>query len=312
MKKLLLSAMIIAAAITSCSKKTADIDNNDGKVEIKLNSGIVVSKAALDNTSSLTGVVFHRVDRVGSGGPPNCYGTPGLTANRATNGDITFDVPQYYHATLPTFIVSYYPAGTVNQEDVDIAIDGKTDILCRPMTTISGTAAAPAPTTIEYQHTLAMVEVNCKAENGKDTEVQSRWGKVVGLKLKNTHPTMKVCLGTGFDFNHTGTPTTIALWNANFEAFAPITLTDANSAVQSRGMFAPNAGVLDLVITTQRDGGNPVDKELKITLPGAAEFKAGFKHLLTLTFKASLLEEIEVTSTIKDWEVGTGASGDVD
>lgn len=316
MKKLLLSVMIVAAAITSCSKKTTGtVGENDGRVEIKLNSGVAVSKAELDNTSAITGLAFRRVDQVGNPPVVGLGSAPVLKANRAADGSIAFDVPQYYNADglIGSWFLSYYPEGTVAGTDVTWDIDGKTDILVSSIFT-AGNKTAPVLTPLNYDHTLFMVEILCKAEAGKDTEVQSRWGKVVGVKLKDT-PKQRILdvketgeLATMPTYKASAQVATLPLFDKDFGAFQPITISENNIGVQARGMFAPQGNKIQLIVTTQRDGAGEIDTELPVFTVGGGGgdgISAGRKHLLTLTFKPGPGEpEIVLTSTISDWVQG--------
>lgn len=317
MKKLIFSAMITAAVMIGCTKNTV-VDQEKDPVEIKLTSGVVVSKTALDNNSTVSGLVFHRTDYTAL--PADCSGTSISTGTRATDGKIVFDAPEYYHPTLPTAIVSYYPEGRIipnpavpGKELVAININGRTDVLYCPITGLTGTAENPQPTSIVYSHVLALIEIVCKAEAGKDAEVQGRWGQVLEIQVRKTMPEVAVDLGPSATVTYVGTPTNKQMWDASFKGFKPITLVSNNSTVEARGMFAPPVGgLLELVVTTMREGAAPTDKNLKITLPGNAEFKAGFTHKIELTFMGTPDEpEIIVTSTIAPWKAGANGSGNV-
>lgn len=289
-----------------CSKSNRNTENMDNLVEIKLTSGVTASKVAFDPSSPVSGLVFRRHDidpaQIGS---LTYAGAPLLPANRAANGDITFGGSQYYNENenLSTYFVSYYPQGTnsMPMDAVTWDIDGKTDIIWAHSIN-SGNNQTPIQATVEYKHQLAMIEIICKAD---ELSAQDRWGKIVGIKMKNTQPQIYLDLKRDATPVTQGTPTDITLWDKDFNAYQPLTLAVGNDQVQARGMFAPSGSKIEMIVSTQRTTGLPVDRNVEFNIPSGERFKAGFKYCLTFTFMGAPAEpEIVITSTITPWVAG--------
>lgn len=335
MKKLLLSAMIIAAAMTSCSKKTTDtVDENDGRVEIKfssnLNSGDIQpgSKAALEPNSTVTGLVFRRGDiTAGDAAGPVGADAPIILGDRDANGDITFANKQYYlPGTMNPWFCSYYPQGSMANNVVTWEIDGKTDILIAPSVWGSGVEATPVDMTMNYEHQMAWIEVFIQAEAGKQAGVEARWGKVVGFNLRNT-ATSLIADYTGFLDNNnmvdgderptltTGVVADLPLWgSSDWSAINPSYIPQTVSRDPTgQGLFAPTTNqTIELSVMTQGEGLAEPIVTTNLVVAMDTPFSAGFKHKVVLTFMDTpTTPEIKVKTTIEAWKTGGTGNGNL-
>lgn len=187
MKKILLSAIIIAAAI-GCSKKNTET-TIDQSGQIRLSSGIQASRAAYSGDVAVAGLQILRANAAGVA-PTSFDDAALIVADRtADDADITFATAQYYDGANNAYFVGYFPAAVVASNVATWTVDAKTDIMTSQVVD-AGTDALPLNPALAFKHALAQIEVICKAEAGNHEAVKTRWGKIEYIKLKDATPTV--------------------------------------------------------------------------------------------------------------------------
>lgn len=309
MKKILLSAMLLAA-ITSCSKSETERPvNEDGLAEIVLSSG-VVSKAIIEEGVAIEGLQFVRIDGTVM---PTDFSTATLapiTGSRAGGAGaaaITFANKQHYSATNHSYFTSYYPQGTYVNGVVKWVIDGKTDILSSNAIDAGTNAAHTSISPLAYRHELAQIAVVCKAE---DATAAARWGKIQSIKLKKAESNLLYSLASMTATAGNVLSDIALLKGETYELpFLPIDIpTTANTDIVAAGMFAPSASQqFTLEVETEKEG----VKILTIDLGNGKSLVRGKRHTATLTFKNVTTPEVEIgiTASIEAWQ-NDGASGE--
>lgn len=313
MKKVLFSAMIIAAVVSCSKSETENPIGPDGTNEIKLTAGLTGTKAAFGAGSAVNGLQFLRKDATAQM-PTSFVGGVPVTGNLAADDKITFDNKQYYHATDNSYFVSYYPAGTVGTENVTWGINGKVDIMTTENPVDVGTNLAKLTTAMKYQHRLAQVEVIVTGDDAAGAA--ARWGNVTAIALANT-PISMSCDYATMGVSTSGAPTAnIALSHTDYTGtFVPTPVPDAASvAVVAAGMFAPSAS-RTITLMVQCAGGTETDvtpRTVVVDFDEGKSLTAGHKHTITLKFaKTPSTDEIKATATIEDWKPGNTGTGGI-
>lgn len=312
MKKLLFSALIIAAVMTSCSKRGVDTPSvQDEKIEV-LSGVSAVAKASYSGDVEIIGLQFLRSD-VMAPTPPDFSNATAISANRSAvdgEGAITFANEQTYLNTGEnTHLAAYFPAANVVAGVATWTIDGSLDIMTAAAKD-AGTKATKIRPNMEFRHELTQIAVTFKAETGKDATVVTRWGQITSVKLKNTHPQMTYSYATPATAP-AGTLTDIAMLQSDYTtAFAAIDIpASTNSSVNAAGMFvAAPSQTFELEVTTANLG----VKTLIINLGENNVLTKGQRHLVTITFKGDPAsgDPIEAVSSVQEWTLGAPGTGE--
>lgn len=307
MKKILLAAAIIVA-MTSCSKSDNTNPNNPAESsEIKLSAGLDGSKVAHNGDVAVTGLQFLRKDATGVV-PTDFSDVTAITGSRAVAGAITFDETVRYGSYDNAYFVSYYPAGTYNSNVVTWEVDGKTDIMTAAMVDAGTQQSHAVPAKLSYQHMLAQIEIRCVAENN---DAIRRWGTVNAIRLMEAIPQMTYSYATQA-VSATGAPRALTLLADDYtSALVPFALTTTNDESNAVAMVVvPTSADIKLEIDVTGGTENTVTKPLTVKLNAGEVLKAGFKHIITLSFNNPPDNEIKATSTVEPWDAGsTGGSG---
>lgn len=308
--------------MSSCTKSNEGTAP-DGLAEICLSSGSIESRAVSgdgikDGKGDIVGLQFLRIDAPSQpanfGGLTNSVITGKRTGNATptTASAITFDNKQHYSATAAnhSYFVSYFPAGSMNSNVVTWDIDGATDILTSNVIDAGTNASHGAIPALNYRHELAQIAVICMAENGKQTQVNTRWGDIKRITLKGTRAQMQYSYATLATTAFGGLKDINLLKGETYkEEFAPVAIPAFGStAVIACGMFMPSASQnFALEVDTANEG----VKSLTINLGNGEQLARAKRHLVTLTFKESNTSEAEIliTSTVEQWSNGASGSG---
>lgn len=319
MKKVLLTAAIIAV-ITGCSKNETEKQTNpDNLAEIQLSSApFTGSKAAIDGDVAIDGLQFLRADvPVGQTGSPSFTGkTPIVGSRTKGSGNIVFEIRQKYAATDRAYFASYYPAGRSAAADIiSWSVDGKTDILTADAIDAGTYQSHASVAPLQYNHELAQIEVICKAEI-PGTGAQDRWGNIKSITLKNALPSMTYDYAT-LKTTPAGVPSNILLLGGDYTTiFAPTPMpASTNESATAAGMFIAGSQTFDLeIVTAGPAGGADIIIPVAVDLGAGNALTKGKKHKITLTFKAvaSIKDAIIITSDIAEWKPGTPGSGNVE
>lgn len=309
MKKIIISAAIIAAAAVGCSKTNSHTEVVDGKTkEIRIGTSLsdltASSKAALTSADAVQGLQILRWDATQE--PTDFSAATLITADRVDDAtNIAFATPQYYDPKLNAYFAGYYPAALSHDAgSVKWVQDGKTDIL-RAGRIDMGTDAEPLSPVLEFQHILTQFEIICIAEADKTAEVRARWGKIdsistyrgdtvvmnlVDMYITDTNPRW---------FHKFVKPD----YTNDFEA-VDIQAPDDKSVTTASMHYSNGFAKMDFYIHTE----NQDVREVSFRDP-SGDFKAGKRYVITLTFNT---KGIEVKSTIADWTDGATFEEELD
>lgn len=336
MKTLVLSMISIAAtvaAMTACTSEGDPIDNIDNgqPVEIKLNAGVITTKAPITSndegllSEALTGIQFVQAADVATSPAWGDVSSVASTAEIATTGDITLTTPLYYNVdpTLKSWLIGYFPKATAepntstNKGKLQWTITGCEDILLSAEASGSKKAGETIPA-IAFKHQLLQMQFKFTAE---DKQAIDTWGTIESIAIKTKKSDVLENLPSTLTCTLASTPT--LAWEGTtqeLKAFAvtggtaytdtpitnanPITLT-TTEVLGGYIMVQPLNTKTDYVleITTSKS-----KAEVPITLGGDTP-AAGKAYEVTLTFKASA---ITATATIASWETVQGGSGTVE
>jgi len=335
MKTLVLSMISIAAtvaAMTACTSEGDPIDNIDNgqPVEIKLNAGVITTKAPItsDNggllSEALADIQFVQAADVATNPAWGDVSSVASTAEIATTGNITLATPLYYNVdpTLKSWLIGYFPKATVepntstNKGKLQWKITGCEDILLSAEVSGNKKADERIPA-IVFKHQLLQMQFQFTAEDQKAIDT---WGTIESIAIKTKKSDVLENLPSTLTCTLASDPTLAWSVPTELTAFAvtggtaytdtpitnvnPITLT-TTEVLGGYIMVQPLNTKADYVleITTSKS-----KAEVPITLGGDTP-AAGKAYEVTLTFKASA---ITATATITSWETVHGGSGTVE
>lgn len=304
MKKILFS-MLAMAAMVSCSNENEQIDGINGKVEIKLNAGVVgvetkAELTAFDNTS----VSLIRIDEESANAGSIDWGVSTKeTATIAAGGAVTLPLAYKFYDTTGknAYFIGYYPDATIVSRVVSYTdIDGTKDILCTA-TVDAGNQTGNGEAAFEFKHMLSQVEIQVKGES----VAAANFGKITNITLSSVPSEANLTIGTTPTLAQKGgAASDITIYNdATGTAILGTATPIGNIPMLIPGLGKDDASKLVIKITTENKGVSTVNVT-NIT-NGLA---SGSKHTITLTFK----NEISATATIGGWSDGTDADGDVE
>lgn len=292
MKKIIFS-MFALAALASCSSEDVLDNSGNEKAEIKLNAGVIATKAPIDSDASgmpsedVANVQFFRTD-----GTPDWTVATKLTGTIKTDGAINLDGETQYYPTDGTNanILGFYPAATSTTAGVaSMTITGEEDVI------YAGPQAGNKTTPIgalAFTHKLTQFKFVVKRDASLAADVAN-----VSVTIKDAKTTFDLTLADG----------TLNNWSTAISTIKPI-----NSATASLTGFEQPTGVMlepgmsSIVVTVEGQGFNSQD--VTITGTDNGTFEAGKAYTLTLTFKATGLDG---KATIAKWEDGTSGGADV-
>lgn len=315
MKKIIYSALAIAAMV-SCTSQEELIEEGD-LVEIKLQGGIsaIETKAALGNGSALDAFTLLRYDATDV---PADFTTPTGTAitdaSMNTSGEITLATKQYYNfdGTQNTYFVGFYPNATTapTTNEVTLPVDGQTDIMAFDCIN-TGNKVTPGTDAIAFKHMLTQLVFKVKGDAASATN----FGTITSIQVKDQPDKVKLTLGTLATLTNESTTANIYAYNDDGKMDNAAISIPADETEIGYALIAPLATsesthtyVLSIKtsnLATAQDVNVKVDEQT----PGTGAAPAGKKVIITLTFSQ---KEIAGSGAIADWtEVGGTGSGSI-
>lgn len=306
----------------ACSKSESG-DTPDGNTrQIKAVSAIegVASKAVIAGTdAALTGLQFLRVDDVSTNKTTSfdfSAATVITGGSRVAGGVITFGTSvtdgfdKYDKAgDKTTYMRGFTTDGATSTAGVktEWAINGATDVLLTDVWN-AGRYSLPGTNTMTFKHQLSRIEVVCKGEQNIHNDVtHDIWGNVTSIKVVDALPTLTYTYNTDA-VTGTGTSADFPLLKEDTydaaQPFAAKRILDytAADAVFGSAMLWPLTSTVKLKVTTQ----NKAEQEISTTLSKMERAKI---HKIVLTFNTDGKTITCTTSTIEEWEAGTGGTG---
>ena len=313
MKNLTISMLAIASIFCSCSKESDLIDGanpngNNEKVEIKLNAGVVTTKAPIESDASSHPTKDVRLQIVTAPDAAEAVWTAitsvASTPTLKTTGSVDFTgtTSLYYNAdeTNKSHLLAYSPEGdNTTAGSVTWTIDGSKDIIVAPA--VSGSKNTPVGA-LAFEHLLTQLQIEVK---GDAAATQTFGTTIKSIKVKDalTKPSMTFTSAKVTTLNWANTTD-----KATFDVFSTGTDTPISSAAISSNfttvgyvMLQP-AATYTLLVTTDK----VTDREVTVTMNSTAI--AGSAHKIELTFSATA---IEPAATLTGWKTdgtntGTG------
>lgn len=310
-------SMLAASVLCSCSNEEEPAVAGSDKA-INLSAGIndAVTRAVVSaaNNEPLD-VTFARLDN-----PETGTKWTALDAVRSAGKDntpISFTLPQTYSGSNATYLVGLHPRvkniPTGNPATVSYVITGDQDVMATKIQ--EGKSAAPFEA-FTFSHLLTQLQFKCVGSS----EAKTAWGAIKSIKVKQmptkltltldkTNPEVVPALSltddTKTDLSVFSCPK--AILTAEDEEVAPGYLM--LYPVKNLGSAADNAIVLEIETAKDGSGGSTgATKEVVINnINGGV--KAGYSHLITLTFSQS--GEITVQAGIAEWLPGNGGGSTV-
>lgn len=292
MKKIIFS-MFALAALASCSSEDVLDNSGNEKAEIKLNAGVIATKAPIDSDASgmpsgdVADVQFFRAD-----GTPDWTTATKLTGTIKTDGAINLDGDTQYYPTDGTNanILGFYPAATnITAGVASMTITGNEDVIYAGPQAGSKTTSIGA---LAFTHKLTQFKFVVKRDASLAADVAN-----VSVTIKDAETTFDLALADG----------TLNNWATAISTIKPI-----SDATASLGGFNQPTGIMlkpgmsSIVVTVEGQGFTPQDVTISGTDNGT--FDAGKAYTLTLTFKATGLDG---KATIGKWETGTPGGSDI-
>lgn len=310
MKALVLSALAIAATLSmsSCSSENDPVDEatKEAPVEIKLNAGVIQTKAAIDvdqeqhPTQDVSNVYFYRQDVEAPGTPSWTAPSASFTGTIKTTGAIE-DFTQYYATNgYNTHITGLY-LGTesstvpnVTDGKVEFSIDGTQDVLWAKSVDV-GNRNVEGTTALNFKHKLTKFKFVANTSNGI--------GAVTGISItiKNAKASSTINLADG----NLGAWTPDA--SADFTVNGLTAAADGGESSASEGvMLQPNLASLSIAVSAP----NYLSEAQNLTITGSDEgsFKEGSSYTITITFSG---KAVTATATIANWTDGTNPGAGV-
>lgn len=310
MKTLVLSMISIAAtiaAMTACTSESDEIDEAQ-QLAIKLNAGVVQTKAVIDSDASkhptieITPVYFYRDDEI-KGVNPTWTSSTNFDGKIGTDGTITGFTQYYASDGKETHIAGLYlgeniTTPTVSDKSVSFTIDGEQDILFAPATNV-GSRNEPADNNVlAFEHKLTQFKFVAKT----GANIGAINGINVNIKNYNTTSTISLVDGT---FGAWATPTSAK--NITLAALA-----NGGASTPSNGiMLEPGLKSITLDVTAS----DYLTATQSLTIYGtdgttSDSFEAGKSYIITITFKG---KEVTASATISPWKEGTAPdSGEIE
>lgn len=311
MKTLVLSMISIAAtvaAMTACTSESDPVDEtqNDEKVEIKLNAGVmeITSKAVINKGSKFDAqIVASKTDAE--------YTTPLWTTatdgniSIAEDGAVSFETPQYYPADgTSIYMKGFAPRKTITDGKVNYTITGDEDIMISNQ--ISGDKNNKSSTgkKLTFAHLLTQLKIKVIAENKAAIDA---WGTITSIEVQNPSTSLVLDLKAG-TIAESATPNKQNLGLKGFTTGMTLpnkTATPDAETAKDAGyiMLLPNASAYTLFITTSN---NTSGQAITTTLSATSASNA---YEVTLTFKSA---KIDVTAEADVWTTVPGIEGDVE
>lgn len=319
--KALVFSMLAIASMVACTSESDPINevDNEKPVEIKLNAGIITTKAPIESTGNLPKADLTEVQFVkAEDGSIVDWSSVSATATSGTisktDGAITFNSPLVYNVDRATksFIIGYYPAGTVGTGAVSWDITGNSDIIIAKE--VSGSKETPITQAVEFKHMLTQLRFKVKADSGAD------WGDITDITIRKADDTN---LNTKASYTLASADPSILTWSVPSQNTMPIyqvvggvynddVLSGGNVALSTTStligyIMVEPLGLSDyeLVVKTTN---NTVETVVGLTLTENAVI--GKAYEINLNFAAST---ITAKATIADWvPVADGGSGSVE
>lgn len=297
-----LSMTLCAAAflMAGCSNDNeAATPAKDGRVALKVNSGIDVQSRAHSNTweaGDAIGIYMLKddgtVEESNSKYTTDADGTNGAFAPAAPDQTIYFPVNGD-----PRDFIAYYPYREVVQDNiyhVDVTTQTpQKDIDLMGAAKVTGKDKNHPAVAFTFTHKLVKLALTIKPD-GTSLKAEDLEGLTVTLTKQKTKATYNVV---------TGNPVAISEGDLD-----PITLLTAADGTSAEGIVLPNEDTQDMLFEfTLKDGSDTFSWAIK-EAEKSQEFAAGSKYLYTITLGRT---GIEVISTVTDWTPGngTGESG---
>ncbi len=320
MKKILLSAMVVAA-LASCSKRGAENPADPGN-EIKATASAldVTSKAPITGNSFSSGAAIARVIASESAASNGDY-TKEYQSERGGYMNFSDDSPKGFvneDGTTPNgktytggiesvYLSALYPhtgwGDQVTTAPVHV-IDGKTDIMATDEIQTAKTKTGE----LKFQHLLTQLQIKARAN---DEAAIAAWGDITGITLKGAAGTalanqVNVEFGNSMKSSCSGNVENLPFFNQNDQSDLSHTLTADEMATQSTvatclapAVDATSGDEFQLIVTTEQGSTETLDISLK--QKNGNEFSGNTRnHAFTieLTFYAT---EIVATASIDPW-----------
>ena len=295
MKKVLFSILTLGALVSCSSEEVLDNAGND-KVEIKLNAGVITTKAPIESDGS--GNPSVKVDNVQFLRSDGTADWTTLTSATFTGTIETTQVitvaegkTQYYPIDgTNTNILGFYPAATsIATGKASFTIDGSQDIIYA--TPVSGSKSS-AIGNLQFAHKLTQFKFVLKRDNSGSSDISN-----VVVSVKSANSTFDMDLADG----------TLSTWATPITTIKPIdggTATIAGSSESQGIMLEPELSSIVLSVSAT---GFP-DQEITIDGTDGGKFETGKAYTLTLTFKA---KTIAGEASIANWQEGTAGGSDI-
>lgn len=286
MKKLLLPVFALLALASCNNEEIQDIQSNE-PVEIKLNAGLVQTRAAIESdaagklTAELTKVQFIRAD--GATVDWTTATAASFTGTIGTDGKITGFTEYYPTDGSNANIVGYYPAATsIAAGKLSMTINGSNDVIYAAPVSGSKTVAMPA---MAFNHKLTQFKFIVKIDGTSVTEAVTN----VNVSINNANTTFDMAIADG----------AITKFDTPINTIKAITNASTSETASEGIMLEPNLSSLSVKITA--DG--YTEKDIAIT-PNASETKFEEGKVYTITLVLSKVK-IEASATVGQWIDGT-------
>lgn len=346
MRKLFIPLCALTVLAAGCSRNGAGIDEpTDDRKEIVVASGVTATRTSVESdddgivtSHSELDVAFLRnngatanwetdlSDAQTETGTGIGMITAKLKPATTTTGhnSIAFTSPQYYsgNPTQNVYLRGYYPAtASLSYDAVEKVteatwtVTGKVDLLASDY--VTGNKATTSAIPVVFKHLLSKLTIKVIAENDG---AKASWGEVVSMKIKAVPQKVKIAFDGDDATEYTATPiatptTDIPVWGYKaadnsttdgtpVQLELPVEGTDP-AAVFGQTMVAPQGSYVIEIETTLHNSTPLATSTVSIT----GEAQPGQNHIITLTFKAGV---IEATAKVVPWENGQEATGDVD
>lgn len=307
--KALVFSMLAIASLVACTNESDPINevDNEKPVEIKLNAGIITTKAPIDSENNLpktkvTGIQIVQApeaeDAVWTG-----VSAVASTAEIGTDGAMVFTGEKlYYNAdeSKKTFLIGYYPTPTNIRDGVaSWTITGKEDIIATGV--VSGDKTKKdTPLSFEFKHLLTQLQIEIKG----NAAAQAVFGKITGIKIIAAKTSASLTLGSASLTWSGAADKSINVWSGvegSESNTLDATLSDSFEKI-GYVMLAPatkyTVEVMSENITTSEE----------ITITNTAV--AGSAHKIALTFNGS---EVSASATLTGWVTSAdGGTGTID
>lgn len=261
------------------------------------------------------------------------YGSGLVPAQISTAGAVTFTPTQYYHSdpSYYSYMIGFapYTAGVLTKAATQKAkatwtYDGKMDLLVADAVGANKAIkkdVTPANRNLKprFYHLLTWLDFKVV---GATADAATNWGQVKSITIKNVNtkveytiePFAAALTPNAATFSTNGNVSSYALSAAGVPSdAAPAALALSSTAQNfSYALVEPGKAAYDIDVVTSVDGADANNKTTTVAnfaFAGGASAKAGYRHVVTLTFNSS---DITAVATIKKWEDGEPGTGDVE